>query len=234
MTGTHPPTKDLAASAPSYASGPSEVALLGDTIGQNLARTAAAFPDRDALVDMPSGRRWTYSEIDADVTVLAAALLARGISRGDRIGIWSPSCAEWFIVQYATARIGVILVPINPAYRRSELEYVVNHAEIRMVFSAQRFKTSNYRSMLDETLPNTPTLDSVVYIDSGSWDALMEQGRHAHAEDPDAVDCAQSALSMEDPINIQYTSGTTGFPKGATLSHHNVHNNAYSIGAVLG
>jgi fatty-acyl-CoA synthase len=218
----------------SYDSGPSTTPLLGETIGENLARTAAAFPHAEALVDRPSRRRWTYTELDADVTALAAALLERGIGRGDRIGVWSPSSSQWFLAQYATARIGAILVPINPAYRRHELEYVVNDASIRLILSAQRFKTSDYTAMLAETLPGTPSVEGVVYMDSAHWDQLMEQGRTACAVRSGAVPQAQASLSMDDPVNIQYTSGTTGFPKGATLSHHNVLNNGYSIGELLG
>ena len=134
--------------------------LLGETIGENLARTAAAFPGTEALIDMPSGRRWTYAELDADVSALAAALLERGIGRGDRVGVWSPSSPQWFLAQYATARIGAILVPINPAYRRHELEYVVNHASIRLILSTRRFKTSDYTAMLEATLPGTPSASS--------------------------------------------------------------------------
>ncbi|MEW1819263.1 AMP-binding protein [Arthrobacter sp. NPDC080031] len=218
----------------SYASGTSDVPLLGETIGENLDRIASAFPNADALVDIPSGGRWTYTELNAEVNALAAALLDLGLCPGDRVGIWAPSSPEWFMLQYATARVGVILVPINPAYRRHELEFVLNHAGIRMVVSAPRFKTSDYAAMLSEALPNTPTVEKVVYLDSPEWDDLLERGRAAHSTDPSSVADIQSALSMDDPINIQYTSGTTGFPKGATLSHHAVLNDGFFIGELLG
>jgi len=226
---TTPPIAEL-----SYSSGASDFPLLGETIGENLARTAARHPDCDALIDMESGGRWTYAEVDRDVTTLAAALLTLGLQRGDRVGVWSPNNPQWFLAQYATARIGVVLVPINPAYRRHELEFVVNHAEIRVIIAAERFKTSDYRAMLEETIPSTPSVRDVVYLDTDDWDRLMASGRAAQHENPGAVDQAQSELSMDDPINIQYTSGTTGFPKGATLSHHNILNNGYSIGELLG
>jgi fatty-acyl-CoA synthase len=220
---------------PSYDSGPSDTALLGETIGENLARTAARYPDHEVLVDFPTGRRWTYSEIDDEVNAAAAALLDLGIQAGDRIGIWSPSCPEWFILQYATARIGAILVPVNPAYREHELKYVVNHAQIRIIFSAQSFKSSDYARMLEATIPDTPSVEAVVFVDdAAAWDEFLARGRAAHTAAPETVEQAQRALSMDDPINIQYTSGTTGFPKGATLSHHNVLNNGYTIGLELG
>ena len=133
---------------PSYASGVSDVPLLGDTIGDNFDRTVATHPDREALVEVPTGRRWTYSQLRADVDRLALGLVAKGVQKGDRVGIWAPNVAEWTMVQYATAKIGAILVNINPAYRTHELEYVLNQAGISMLVSAESFKTSDYRAMV--------------------------------------------------------------------------------------
>ena len=210
---------------PSYASGTSDVPLLGDTIGANLDRTVAAHGDRDALVDMPSGRRWTYREFQADVDALASGLLARGVGKGDRVGIWAPNCPEWTLTQYATAKIGAILVNINPAYRAHELEYVLGQAGIRMLVSAERFKSSDYVAMIDEVRPRCSALSDVVYIGSDDWKSLA-----SGPADPAKLAACERELSADDPINIQYTSGTTGFPKGATLSHHNILNNGFFVG----
>lgn len=212
---------------PSYASGPSTKPLLGDTIGDNFDRTVESFGDRDALVDRAAGRRWTYRELAADVDALALGLLDAGIGKGDRVGIWSPNCAEWTIVQYATAKIGEILVNINPAYRSHELQYVLKQAGIVMIVAAAEFKTSNYVEMIDEVRPSCPDLSRVVVIGRDEWAALLGVGS---AAEHDALARAQAQLSSDDPINIQYTSGTTGFPKGATLSHHNILNNGYFVG----
>ncbi|KID31777.1 acyl-CoA synthetase (AMP-forming)/AMP-acid ligase II [Prauserella sp. Am3] len=210
---------------PSYASGTSDVPLLGDTIGANLDRTVAAHGDRDALVDMPSGRRWTYREFQADVDALASGLLARGVGKGDRVGIWAPNCPEWTLTQYATAKIGAILVNINPAYRAHELEYVLGQAGIRMLVSAERFKSSDYVAMIDEVRPRCSALSDVVYIGGEDWKSLA-----SGPADPAKLAACERELSADDPINIQYTSGTTGFPKGATLSHHNILNNGFFVG----
>ena len=214
---------------PSYVSGISEVPLLGDTIGDNFDRTVARHGDREALVDRPSGRRWTYSQLRAEVDALAHGLLAVGIGTGDRVGIWAPSCPEWLLIQYATAKIGAILVTINPAYRTSELEYVLTQAGIRLLVAAELFKTSDYAAMISSARPRCAALERVVLIGSPEWDALP-------VPDGDASLLAgrQAALSPDDPINIQYTSGTTGFPKGATLSHHNILNNGYFVGELCG
>jgi fatty-acyl-CoA synthase len=216
---------------PSYASGTSDSPLLGDTIGDNLVRTAASFPDREALVDVPSGRRWTYAEFDRDVDALALGLLARGVVAGDRIGIWSPNGAEWTLLQYATAKIGAILVNVNPAYRSHELAYVVKQSGMRMLVSAVRHKTSDYRSMVDEVRGDCPDLTDVVYIGEPSWDELVAAGATV---DRQQLTDRMVTLTADDPINIQYTSGTTGFPKGATLSHHNILNNGYFVGELVG
>ncbi|MEV4399651.1 AMP-binding protein [Nonomuraea sp. NPDC049607] len=210
----------------SYASGVSSLPLLGETIGENLERAAARYADREALVEMASGRRWTYAEFDAAVDEVALGLLARGIAKGDRVGIWAPNCAEWVLTQYATAKIGAILVNINPAYRAHELDYVVRQSGMRLLVSAVEHKTSDYRAMLAEI-----GFTQVVFIGEPGWDELVETGRRA---DPDALRVRAATLSFDDPINIQYTSGTTGFPKGATLSHHNILNNGYFVGEGVG
>ena len=209
----------------SYTSAISDTPLLGDTIGENLDRTVSRFPDRPALVDVPAGRRWSYAELAADVDALALGLLAAGVSVGDRVGIWAPNCAEWVLTQYATAKIGAILVNINPAYRTSELEFVLNQSGARLLVAAQRLKTSDYAAMIDEVRPRCAALEQVVLLGTGEWDALLETGRRADRAALGAIE-----LSADDPINIQYTSGTTGFPKGATLSHHNILNNGYFVG----
>ncbi|MCA1712223.1 MAG: AMP-binding protein [Actinobacteria bacterium] len=204
-------------STPSYASGPSDTPLLGDTIGANLRRTAQRVPDREALVECATGRRWTYAQLDADVDRVAKALLAYGLDKGDRVGIWAPNVAEWVLVQYATARIGVVLTNVNPAYRSHELSYVVEQSGLRLLISAVSHKTSDYKAMCEEC-----GLTDVVYLGEPSWDELLE----GTCSDEELAE-REAALSFDDPINIQYTSGTTGFPKGATLSHHNILNNGY-------
>ncbi|MFF2403919.1 AMP-binding protein [Streptomyces goshikiensis] len=213
--------------ASSYASGVFEVPLLGDTIGENLDRTVRRFPGRDALVDRAAGRRWTYAEFAADVDALALGLLDLGITKGDRVGIWAPNRAEWTLVQYATAKIGAILVTVNPAYRSHELEYVLRQSGMRMLVAAKRFKSSDYAAMIEEVRPGCPELEFTVLLDGPRWTDLLERGRQG---DPARLARAQAELSADDPINIQYTSGTTGFPKGATLSHHNILNNGFFVG----
>ena len=214
----------------SYGSGASETSLLGDTIGDNLARIVMRVPDAEALVDVPSGRRWTYAELDADVTALALGLLAGGIEAGDRIGIWSPNCPEWTLLQYATAKVGALLVNVNPAYRSHELAYVLVQSGMRMLVSAVIHKTSDYRAMVDAVRSECPDLREVVYIGEASWDELIAAGSAATT---DQLAVRMATLSPDDAINIQYTSGTTGFPKGATLSHHNILNNGYFVGELV-
>ncbi|UUV28833.1 AMP-binding protein [Amycolatopsis roodepoortensis] len=216
-----------APAVPSYASGISDTPLLGDTIGDNFDRTVAAFGDRDALVDRAAGKRWTYTELAAEVDALALGLLDLGIAKGDRVGIWSPNRWEWTCVQYATAKIGAILVNINPAYRSHELEYVLNQAGIKLIVAAASFKTSDYAGMIAEAGPKCPALEHVVLLDGPEWPSMLEIG---HKADRAPLVKRQAELSADDPINIQYTSGTTGFPKGATLSHHNILNNGYFVG----
>ena len=209
----------------SYSSGESATPLLGDTIGGNFDATVRAFGDREALVDRPAGRRWTYAELAADVEALALGLTEMGIGKGDRVGIWAPNCAEWTLTQYATAKIGAILVNINPAYRTRELEFVLNQSGSTLLVAAERLKTSDYAAMIAEVRPRCPELNAVVLLGSPEWHALLDAGRRM---DRGALDVIQ--LDTDDPINIQYTSGTTGFPKGATLSHHNILNNAFFVG----
>jgi fatty-acyl-CoA synthase len=215
----------------SYASGPSTAPLLGDTIGADLDRTVAAYPDRDALVEHATGRRWTYAQFADEVNAVALGLLALGVTTGDRVGIWAPNCAEWSFVQYATAKIGAILVNINPAYRVHELEFVLNQAGLRTLVAAPAFKTSDYAAMIDEVAPKCPALADVVLLGRDSWTSLVDAGRTG---DPARLTEIATGLSADDPINIQYTSGTTGFPKGATLSHHNILNNGFFVGELCG
>ncbi|WP_026239535.1 AMP-binding protein [Parafrankia discariae] len=212
---------------PSYSSGISHTPLLGETIGDNLDRTVRTFGERDALVDRATGRRWTYAELGADVDALALGLLGLGIVPGDRVGIWAPNCAEWTLTQYATAKIGAILVTINPAYRSHELEYVLNQSGLRLLVAARTFRTSDYAGMIDEVRPRCRALERVVLLGGEDWDSVRRAER-----DPDRL--AGIELSVDDPINIQYTSGTTGFPKGATLSHHNILNNGFFVGELCG
>jgi len=213
----------------SYSSGESAAPLLGDTIGGNFDATVRAFGDREALVDRSPGngsaRRWTYAELAADVDALALGLLEMGIATGDRVGIWAPNCAEWTLTQYATAKIGAILVNINPAYRTRELEFVLNQSGSVLLVAATRLKASDYAGMIAEVRPRCPQLKSVVLLGSPQWQALLDAGRRLDRGALDAIE-----LDTDDPINIQYTSGTTGFPKGATLSHHNILNNGFFVG----
>ena len=209
----------------SYSCGTGEIPLLGDTIGANFDRAAQAFPDRLALVDRPTNQRWTYRELAAQVDALALGLAASGVRKGDRVGIWAPNCPEWTFTQYATAKLGAILVNINPAYRSHELEFVLKQSGISVLVSAQSFKSADYADMIEQVRSDCPALRRVLLLDGEEWNALLEQGRGA---DPAAL--ADIRLSADDPINIQYTSGTTGFPKGATLSHHNILNNGFFVG----
>jgi fatty-acyl-CoA synthase len=211
---------------PSYASGTSTTPLLGDTIGGNLDRTVARFPDREALVSVHQGLRYTYAEFAEAVERAGRAFIAAGIRPGDRVGIWAPNCAEWALVQYATAKAGIILVNVNPAYRTSELEYALRQSGCRMLVAATEFKTSDYVAMVDEVRGELPELERVVFI-GRDWDELVAGG---DSVDPGELAERQAATQFDDPINIQYTSGTTGFPKGATLSHHNILNNGFFVG----
>ena len=208
----------------SIARGESSPALLEQTIGENLERTVAAHPDREALVEVATGRRWSWAELDRDVDALARGLMGAGIEQGDRVGIWAPNCAEWTLVQYATAKIGAILVNVNPAYRTHEFSYAVNQSGLRMLVAASAFKSSDYRAMVEATREECRHLERVVYLDTDDWARLVAEGADVSAAD---LRARMAALRPEDPINIQYTSGTTGYPKGATLSHRNILNNGF-------
>lgn len=213
----------------SYAAGPTDVPLLETTIGADLERTVARVGDREALVECATGRRWTYAELDRDVDRLARALLAAGLEQGDRVGIWAPNCAEWVLVQYATAKVGVVLVTVNPAYRTSELAYVLQQSGVRLLVSAMEFKGSDYTAMVEQVRPDCPALERVVRIGTSDWDDLL-----ATQADEAALHERSASLSPDDPINVQYTSGTTGFPKGATLSHRNILNNGFFVTDLIG
>jgi fatty-acyl-CoA synthase len=210
----------------SYARGETEPALLEETIADNFDRTVGAHPDREALVEVATGRRWTYRELNHAVDLFARGLVAGGILKGDRIGVWAPNCAEWTIAQYATAKIGAILVNVNPAYRTHEFSYAVNHSGLRLLIAAESFKTSDYRAMVEETATECPGLERVVFIGTSDWADVVAAGEKV---DSDVVNERMRTLQPDDPINIQYTSGTTGYPKGATLSHRNILNNGYFV-----
>ncbi len=224
-------TATASTSAGSYASGTSDVPLLGDTIGANLEATVARFGEREALVDASTGRRLTYAELDSQVDALARGLLALDVAKGDRVGIWAPNCVEWVLVQYATAKIGAILVNVNPAYRTHELGFVLRQSGVSVLISATAFKTSDYAAMVEEVRGDCPALREVVLIGTASWAALIDGAERVPGE---ALRARMAGLSCDDPINIQYTSGTTGFPKGATLSHHNILNNGFFVSEVCG
>ncbi|MCU1355981.1 MAG: AMP-binding protein [Acidimicrobiales bacterium] len=210
----------------SVRAGSIEVPLLEQTIGANFEATAKAHAEREALVVVHQGVRWTYAELDAEVDRVARGLLALGLASGDRIGMWSPNHAEWVLVQYATAKIGAILVNINPAYRSHELTYVLNQSGCRFLVAATEHKSSDYRAILEESRPDAPLLERTIFIGTDDWDDLLAAG----VDQPEGVVPERLAtLDPRDPINIQYTSGTTGFPKGATLSHRNILNNGYFV-----
>ena len=214
----------------SYLHGASETPLLGETIGANLRRTVERWPDRDALVVRSQDFRATYRELWDLTTRLALALLARGIAKGDRVGIWAPNRYEWVVTQYATARIGAILVNVNPAYRARELQHAANQSGLRLLLHARRFRSTDYSVILDSVRPRCSALEQVVVLDD-DWDALLDE---AAAASEAALAEREASLDYDDPINIQYTSGTTGAPKGAALSHHNILNNGFFCGEILG
>ena len=217
-------------SRPSYTHGASSVALLGETIGTNLRRTVERVGDQDALVVPEQRYRATYQELWDTTTALAKSLLARGMEKGDRVGIWAPNRFEWVITQFATARIGVILVNINPAYKAQELQHVLTQSELRLLLLAQGFRQTDYVEILDRVRARCPALKQTVVLED-EWAVLIDAGRSV----ADArLEARESSLTFDDPINIQYTSGTTGAPKGATLSHHNILNNGFFCGEVLG
>ncbi len=213
---------------PAHDTGPSGPPLLEQTIGANLAATVARHGGRDALVDAWTGRRWTYDELLAAVRRLAAGFLRLGVAPGDRVGIWAPNVPEWTLVQHATAEIGAVLVNINPAYRAHELEYVLTQSGVRVVVAAVEHRGSDYAAMLDAVAPRCPAPVRTVILGTAEWGALADG-----EPDDAAVAEVAMALSPGDPINVQYTSGTTGFPKGATLSHRNILNNGYLVGELV-
>ena len=210
----------------SYTNGASNIPLLGETIDENLRKTVAKFPNNDALISAHQHYRATYTEFYEQVTAVAKGLIALGVKSGDRVGIWSPNCYEWTLLQYATAKIGAIMVNINPAYRTSELIYVINQSSLSYIFSAIQFKTSHYKKMIDDAREFTDTLRKEVYWGE-SWELFLAQGKKVSDEKLQAY---EAKVQFDDPVNIQYTSGTTGNPKGVTLTHHNILNNAYFIG----
>jgi fatty-acyl-CoA synthase len=216
-------------SKPSYIHGVSDTPLLGETIGENLRRTALRVPDRDALVVPYQKYRATYRELWDQTGVVARALMARGVKKGDRVGLWSPNRYEWVVTQYATARIGAILVNINPAYRSHELEHVLKQSGTALLVIAKGFRQTSYVDIVREVEERCPEHKDTIVIDE-EWALLAEE---AKAVSEAALAAREAELDSDDPINIQYTSGTTGFPKGATLSHHNILNNGYFVARTL-
>jgi fatty-acyl-CoA synthase len=214
----------------SYAHGAYPVPLLGETIGDNLRRTVERCPDQEALVVRSQNYRATWRQLWDAITRAAKSLLARGIQRGDRVGVWAANCHEWVVVQYATARVGAILVNVNPAYQVPELEYALNQSGIRMLFHGRRYRENDYHAMIETVRPKCRSLETTLAFD-GQWESFLAEGSGVS----DAQFAArETLLQCDDAINIQYTSGTTGFPKGATLTHHNILNNAYFVGLSLG
>jgi fatty-acyl-CoA synthase len=211
---------------PSYASGASHAPLIGQTIGDNLEDTVARWPDAEALVARHQDVRFTWSELNEQVDRVARGLIAMGLERGDRLGIWSPNRFEWVLIQFATAKAGVILVNLNPAYRTVELEYALNQSGCRWLAAAKSFKTSDYEAMIAEVRTRASALEHVVLFESPEWDELLAAG---DAAAPDRLRERMAQLDFDDAINIQYTSGTTGSPKGATLTHHNILNNGFFV-----
>lgn len=208
-------------------SGATDTPLIEQTIGDNLAATVARFPDREALVVPHQEIRQTWTEFAATVDAVAKGLMARGIEKGDRVGMWSPNFAEWAYIQYATAKVGAIQVNVNPAYRTNELEYAMKQAGCRMLVTRTEYLTSGYKDMVESVRHNLPALTDVVYFDTDDWASLIADGEAVSDAD---LAARGATLDRNDPINIQYTSGTTGFPKGATLSHRSILNDAALVG----
>ena len=210
-----------------HAIGDTTTPLLEDTIGSAFDRTVAAHPDHEALVVPFQGIRLTYRQLGDRVDRAARGLIGLGLRTGDRIGMWSPNNAEWVYLQFAAAKAGLILVNINPAYRTEELRYALDQSGCRALVAAKVFKTSDYGAMIAEVRPSLPDLEHVILLDTQDWDDLLAAG---DTVSPDELADRGQSLTNLDPINIQYTSGTTGFPKGATLSHRNLLNNGYFLG----
>jgi fatty-acyl-CoA synthase len=219
---------DLSRANTAYTSGFGSQPLLGETIGQTWDEVAAAHGDRAALICRHQGTHWTYEELHAQVERCARALLTIGVARGDRVGIWSPNNAEWVVTQFATAKVGAILVNINPSYRRHELEYALRQSGCSVLILAPSFRDADYLDLLVDV--DAPALRHRVVLGDG-WLELLAQGDGVSLAD---LRAREAELDFDQPINIQYTSGTTGFPKGATLSHHNILNNGFFIGETLG
>ena len=216
---------------PAHVLGPIDVPLLADTIPAMFDRVVAAHPDRDALVAPFQDVRLSYRELAEQVDRVARGLLALGVQPGDRVGMWSPNNVEWVYVQFAAASVGAILVNLNPAYRTDELVYAVAQSTCRVLISAQQFKTSDYTAMVAEAREQLPDVEHVVFLDTRDWDDMLAAGEGVR---PTELAARHHTMSAHDPVNIQYTSGTTGSPKGATLSHHNLVNNGYFVGASFG
>jgi len=222
----------------SYVHGASAQPLIGRTIGALFDETCAAHPDALALISRHQGIRWTYAELKARVDAFGAGLLALGLNPGDRVGIWAPNCAEWTITQFATAKAGLILVNVNPAYRLSEAEYALNKVGCRALVTAVRHKTSEYLAMVRELRDGgrLPALETVITIGDDPHRGCQSFAHVSHtASHADRLRLEEigATLQFDDPINIQFTSGTTGFPKGATLSHHNILNNGFFVGEAI-
>ncbi len=213
----------------SYSSGASQYPLLGETIGENLRNTVAKYPQQEALVCVDQNYRATYTEFYSQTEQIAKSLIAIGLQKGDRVGIWAPNRAEWTLLQYATARVGMILVNLNPAYRENELEFVLNQAEISAVFASLSFKTSEYKVMLNNVKENAKLLKHIIIFEE-NWDDFLIKGEEISTSEVHQI---EQSVQFDDAVNIQYTSGTTGFPKGVTLTHHNLLNNGFFIGVRL-